>query len=224
MQVQAWWGGYSCILLSVQAVADMALPVRDLLLFYWLLSPEAIAMIHPLGMNVAYSLCNQNIIWPHGYSMSPTQSPPAEILAKEIKCPDIVFILVVSTANLPLATRCWCAIPGPTEQETTRLSLLWDFNTLSWYCTGLTAATRPYWIKAVTAFHFPSPTSREATATSAWCCSTLRTGQRDRPQDRAAAVRLLDSALFTAWTDASCRGTSLAMLAGCHQGLLAPLL
>lgn len=62
MQVQAWWGGYSCILLSVRAVADMALPVTELLLFYWLLSPEAIAVIHPLGMNIAHSLCNQNIV------------------------------------------------------------------------------------------------------------------------------------------------------------------
>jgi len=40
----------------------MALPVRDLLLFYWLFSLEAIAVIHPLGMNVAHSLCNQKII------------------------------------------------------------------------------------------------------------------------------------------------------------------
>lgn len=62
MQVQAWRGGYSCILLSVQAVADTALPVRDLLLFHWLLSPEAVAVIHPLGMNVPHSLCNQNMI------------------------------------------------------------------------------------------------------------------------------------------------------------------
>lgn len=33
------------------------------------------AMIHPLGMNIAHSLCNQNMTQTHSYSMSPPQSP-----------------------------------------------------------------------------------------------------------------------------------------------------
>lgn len=58
VQVQTWLGGYSCIRSRVQTVEDTALPVRDLLQFHWLLSPEAIAVIHPLGMNVTHSHCN----------------------------------------------------------------------------------------------------------------------------------------------------------------------
>lgn len=122
MQVQGWCGGYSCILWSAQAAADTALPVRELLLFYWLRSPEAIAMIHPLGMNVADSICNQNMLWTHSYSMSPTRSRNPSWsnkmwadggeassgsalrsgLASSERGPDILFNLAASTPRICL--------------------------------------------------------------------------------------------------------------------------
>ena len=145
----------------------MALPVRDLLLFYWLFSLEAIAVIHPLGMNVAHSLCNQKIIWTRSYSMSPTRSPSAEILAEAIKRGQMggskprAGIRLCSSRwpgrfwggswsgvhprgihHEPASSHvCWRAILGPTEQ-----------------------ASR---VKAVRAFHSLSPTSTEAADTSA---------------------------------------------------------
>lgn len=113
--------------------------------------------------------------------------------------PDIVFILVASTTSLSVSTPYSCAILGPAEQTTAGRSLLRGFNTLCWYCTGLTVLLLGYTgLVLVIALRSLSPTS---TAVSVGCCSTLQMGQRDCAQDHAAAVPLLDTVLSTAWMD-----------------------